>query len=503
MLFSGLFRRDGATGGTGAMRNTHNVPLYMSRMSRLLNTPIRVRLTLWYVLLLALILVLFSGMLYLILDNGLDRQVDDDLRLSAEQALGVVKQENGRLLVQRLEGESEIAPLVERGVLVRIVGMDGQVVESAGPFRALKLPPDVLTSAARGQPMFLKVNAPGDGTPLRLYSVPYQESGRVYGAVVVGQSLKPIQDTLHDLLLILALVVPVTLAFASVGGLFLANRALLPIDRITRAAQRIGAQDLSQRLELVMPADEVGRLARTFNDMLDRLEDAFHRQRQFTADASHELRTPLAIIKGNIGVTLNRPRKGAEYQEVLANLEEEVDRLTRLVEDLLLLARAEAPQPVLQSESLELVGLLEVVADQVRPLADAKGIELILHLPEELSLHGDPDTLVRLFLNLLDNAVKYTPEGGQITLRAEVCPGEQVAVEVTDTGRGIPAEQLAHIFERFYRADEARSRADGGSGLGLALAKWIAEAHGGSIQAQSEPGLGSTFTVRLPKLAEG
>lgn len=473
-------------------------------MSRFLNAPIRVRLTLWYVLLLALILVLFSAMLYLILDNGLDRQVDDDLRLSAEQALGAVTQANGRLSVQRLEGESEIAPLGERGIFVRIVGLDGQVVESAGPFRTLSLPTEALTSASRGQPLFLKVTAPGDGTLLRLYSVPYQEngSGRVYGAVVVGQSLKPVQDTLHDLLLILALAVPMTLAFASVGGLFLANRALLPIDRITRAAQRIGSHDLSHRLDLALPEDEVGRLARTFNDMLARLEDAFHRQRQFTADASHELRTPLAIMKGNIGVALNRPRQGSEYQATLGNVEEEVDRLTRLVEDLLLLARADNPQPMLHHEHLDLVELLEVVVDQMRPLVETKGVALTLHLPYALPMRGDPDKLVRLFLNLLDNAIKYTDVGGQITLRAEDEPGEQIRVEVIDTGSGIPPEQLAHIFERFYRADEARSRNEGGSGLGLTLAKLVAEAHGGAIGVRSEPSKGSVFTVRLPKSAE-
>lgn len=500
MRFSALFTRDGKEGAGGNRDATRHVPLYMSR---LWNTPIRVRLTLWYVLLLALILVLFSAMLYLILDNGLDRQVDDDLRLSADQTRDVVRQEYGLLFVQRLEGESEIAPLGERGILVRIVGRDGQVVESAGPFRALKLPPEALTSTLLGQSLFLEANAPGDGIPIRLYSVPYQENGHVYGSIVVGQSLKPTQDTLHDLLLILALVVPVTLVVASAGGLFLANRALLPIDRVTKAAQRISAQDLSQRLDLALPVDEVGRLARTFNDMLARLEYAFHRQRQFTADASHELRTPLAIMKGNIGVALNRPRQGTEYQEVLGDLEEEVDRLTRLVEDLLLLARADAPQPMLHSEPLDLVVLLDVVADQMRPLASAKGIEITLHLPHQLNLHGDPDKLVRLFLNLLDNAVKYTHEGGQITLHAQDGPGEWAEVDVVDTGVGIPEEQLSHIFERFYRADEARSRAEGGSGIGLALAKWIAEAHGGSMQAQSEPGKGSTFFVRLPSSSAG
>jgi heavy metal sensor kinase len=256
----------------------------------------------------------------------------------------------------------------------------------------------------------------------------------------------------------------------------------------------------------------VGRLARTFDAMLARLDEAFRRQRQFTADASHELRTPLTVIKGDIGVALNRPRGAAEYRRVLAELEDEVDRLTRLVEDLLLLARADTGRPLLQPESLDLAGLLRAVADQVRPLAEAKGLTLHLQVPDSLPLNGDPDKLIRLFLNLLDNAVKYTPAGGQVTLQATAAVGgwssavtseasPAVIVQVTDTGPGIPPEHLAHIFERFYRADESRSRAAGGSGLGLAIARWIAEAHGGRIEVDSEPGRGSTFSVWLPRRA--
>jgi heavy metal sensor kinase len=473
---------------------------------------IRVRLTLWYVLLLGLTLALFSGVLYLMLARALYQQVDGGLRLAAEQAIAAIDQENGQLNLQHSGGEDDGATPSEHNLLVRIVDLDGRVVDSSGPFRDLLVPATALAAARQGQSYFVTVSTRSDPTPVRLYSVPYQENGRMLGVIQVGQSLESVQDTLRQLLLILAFAVPVTLVVASLGGLFLADRALSPIDRITRTAQRINAEDLSQRLGLTLPDDEVGRLARTFDAMLARLDEAFRRQRQFTADASHELRTPLTVIKGDIGVALNRPRGAAEYRRVLAELEDEVDRLTRLVEDLLLLARADTGRPLLQPESLDLAGLLRAVADQVRPLAEAKGLTLHLQVPDSLPLNGDPDKLIRLFLNLLDNAVKYTPAGGQVTLQATAAVGgwssavtseasPAVIVQVTDTGPGIPPEHLAHIFERFYRADESRSRAAGGSGLGLAIARWIAEAHGGRIEVDSEPGRGSTFSVWLPRRA--
>ncbi len=459
---------------------------------------IRVRLTLWYVLVLAGVLISFSALLYLILDQALDDQVDAHLRLSAEQALGALSFNADQLQVLQTEGESEITPLAEQGLLVRVLQIDGRVVASAGPFHTLPLPAAELAAARQGQARFTQVDAPGGSTPVRLYITPYTITNRVYGVVVLGQSLQPNQDTLQQLLLILAVVVPLTLAAASAGGLFLANRALQPIDRLTRAAGVISAQDLSQRLNLDLPDDEVGRLAQTFDRMLARLDEAFQRQRQFTADASHELRTPLAIMKGQIGVALNRSRAPSEYQSVLTDLEEEVDRLTRLADDLLLLARADDHLRALQREQVDLGILLPLLADQVYPLAAAKTLTLDVQVPTDLCVLGDPDKLLRLFLNLLDNAVKYTPAHGRLILRATSGRPDQVVVEVADSGPAIPPDQLAHIFERFHRTDAARSRATGGWGLGLPIAQSIAAAHGGAITVQSDSG-GNVFTVHLPQ----
>ncbi len=460
---------------------------------------IRVRLTAWYILVLGGVLVFFSALLYHTLDQALDDQVDAHLRLSADQALGALTVADGQVRVPPTEGENEITPLAEQGLLVRVIQPDGQVVTNLGSFRTVATPADLLAAVRQGQAQFTQANVPGTDTPVRLYARPYVVEGRVYGAIVVGQSLQPNHAVLQELLVILALVVPLTLALASAGGLFLANRALQPIDRLTRAAQQISAQDLSQRLNLDLADDEVGRLAHTFDRMLARLDEAFGRQRQFTADASHELRTPLAIMKGQIGVTLNRDRAPADYQIVLTDLEEEVDRLTRLVDDLLLLARADDPSPVLQPEPVDLSTLLLLVADQIHPLATAKALTVQLHIASDLYVPGDPDKLFRLFLNLLDNAVKYTPPQGQISIRATSTDPAQVVVEIADSGPGISADQVEQIFERFHRADTARSRATGGWGLGLAIAQSIAVAHGGVIEAHPAATGGSVFTVRLPR----
>jgi heavy metal sensor kinase len=459
--------------------------------------PIRVRLTLWYALQLGLILVLFSGAIYLLLARALDGQVDSELARAAEVVTRVLRWENDHLTVEGSAGRQEVPHLGERGLLVRILNPAGGVIARNGTLDMVPIPAAALTAASQGQPDYRTVTAPDGGTPVRLYTMPYEVAGQVVGVVQVGQPLRAIQEMLQTLVLVLLVGIPATLLAASGSSMFLARQALAPIDHITRRVQRIQAADLSARLDLALPEDEVGRLAQTFDAMLLRLDEAFGRQRQFTADASHELRTPLAIMKGEIGVTLEERRSADEYEQVLRGLEDEVDRLTRLVENLLLLARADTGQPLLHPEPVDLAGLLQVVADQVQPLAAAKAVRLAVQTPRSLPLRGDTDKLLRLFLNLLDNAIKYTPPGGEVRIEASA-QGEQAQVDVIDSGPGIPPEQLAQIFERFYRADASRTRASGGAGLGLAIARWIAEAHGGHIEARSEVGGGSTFRVWLP-----
>jgi signal transduction histidine kinase len=283
------------------------------------------------------------------------------------------------------------------------------------------------------------------------------------------------------------------LIFAALGGFFLSARALRPVDQITRTAQKIaGGNDLSARLNLPDTGDEISRLAATFDAMLARLEDAFRRERQFTADASHELRTPLAAMQAILGVVRQGKRPVGEYRQAMDDLTEETDRLRGLTEDLMRLARGEE-EAGLSHEQVAFSNLLTDVVDSLRPLADEKGLVLHCQVPKDLTLTGDMDALIRLFVNLLDNAIKYT-EHGEITVTASI-KGSEIIVDVIDTGIGIPPEHLPRIFDRFYRVDPARSA--GGAGLGLAIARQIAEAHGGRLEVRSAPGAGSTFTVLL------
>jgi heavy metal sensor kinase len=298
------------------------------------------------------------------------------------------------------------------------------------------------------------------------------------------------------LLHLLVIGIPLTLIVASLGGLFMAARALRPVDAITRTVQEINATDMTKRVEVRATQDELGRLTQTFNSMLDRLQTGFERERRFTADASHELRTPLHSIKVQTSVALAHERSVGEYTATLEHIQQETDRLTRLVNDLLLLARLDAQPDVSAAERINLSDLLAAVVDQMKPIADTKQIHLTTEITDELLVLGTADHLIRLFLNIVDNAVKYTPALGEIHLKAERV-GTNAVVTVRDTGKGISAEHLAHIFERFYRV-EADRKYDGGAGLGLAIVQQIARQHGGTVSIESIVGSGTTVAICLP-----
>jgi signal transduction histidine kinase len=270
------------------------------------------------------------------------------------------------------------------------------------------------------------------------------------------------------------------------------------VDEITRAARVIGIQSLSQRLAVPTSGDEIQRLSETWNGMLARLEAAVKRLSQFTADASHELRTPIALIRTTAELTLRRERSPETYREALRQVLLESERTTRLVEDLLLLARADAGLPSLPLERLELIPLVRDVCQQGQILAGARQLEISAEIPDEpVFVEANDPALRRMLLLLLDNAVKYTPSGGRITLSVDRGPAG-ATVAVRDTGIGIPETALPHVFERFYRVDESRNRDAGGTGLGLSIAKWIAERHHASLEAESVVGQGSVFRIRFP-----
>jgi heavy metal sensor kinase len=314
--------------------------------------------------------------------------------------------------------------------------------------------------------------------------------------VVVGQLTTEITDVLHTFMYIIIFAMIGVIVLAGLGGLFLADRVLRPVERITKTAQKIEGSDLSQRID-VKTDDELGRLAVTLNEMIGRLEESFSRQRQFTADASHELRTPLAIIQAEATLALSKERAPDDYRKALETISQESDYMSSVIGKLLFLARSDAGKEQLNFEDVDLKELIIGLAANIEALAQDKGIKFTVDTKDDVNVSGDKVKLRQLFTNILENAVRYTPADGKISISLLEKESNAV-VSINDTGIGIPPEHLPHIFERFYRVDKARARADGGVGLGLAIAKIIVESHKGKIEVESEVGKGTTFIVSIP-----
>jgi heavy metal sensor kinase len=460
---------------------------------------LRWRLTGWYMLILAGVLLLFSVGIYAAVYKLLLGNFDDVLRQQARLVAQMVDLTNSDVT---LDAAITLPGRHDNEHFTRLYRSDGTLSFADNRDRTLPLLVNEVNGALAGENEFTQFRgAKGD---MRVGTFPISRAGQVVGVLQLGVSLEDVSDTMRILLKVLLVLGPLVLLLASGSGLFLADRALGPIDRITRTAQRISAENLSGRIQLQGPADEVGRLARTFDAMLARLEAAFVRQRQFTADASHELRTPLTAIIGQIDVALEQSRSDASYRATLVSVREQAQRLTRLAGDLLLLARADSPSAQPAIEQFDMAAVLPAIVAQVAPLAAARDQAVVLNPLPPLLLCGNEDQLIRLVLNLLDNALRYTPSGGRIAVSG-ACAGREITISVNDSGPGIAPEHLPRLFDRFFRIDRVRNRAQGGSGLGLAIAQSIAQAHGGRIDVESLIGQGSTFTVVLPQArgAEG
>ncbi len=317
------------------------------------------------------------------------------------------------------------------------------------------------------------------------------------GWILLAFPIGKIEQSLENLLFVgLAGIVTVSILTALFIFLF-TRKVLAPLEDMARRASQIGRDDLSPEVFDEGHRDEIGTLARTLNSMLMRLREAFESQQRFISDASHELKTPISILRARWEKELNNPALPLSFRKNIAKDVEILSRMASMIEDLLILSRTERREKSLEKEVLSLRQLLQQLVEDMRPLAEAKGQDLVLREGEEIALFADRNLLYRLFLNIVKNAIEYTPEGGRI----EIYFGKEddhAFVRVTDTGIGIPEEDLPRIFERFYRVERSRSKEFGGSGLGLAIAKWIAEAHGGWIDVKSRPGAGSTFTVYIP-----
>jgi heavy metal sensor kinase len=325
-------------------------------------------------------------------------------------------------------------------------------------------------------------------------------NGHIY-TVEMGLPADDAVETLHDFRSYLLMFAPLLLLVAAGGGYWLSRRALSPVDALVRTAREVSGTNLGSRLQKLETGDELQRLSDTLNEMLDRIEVAFQRITQFTADASHELRTPVSLIRTEAELALRRSRGEAEYKESLRHILLEAERTTALIEQLLSMARADSGRETLHFDSVDLRQTLRSVVDGWQQVATIRNLQFSANLDApDFSVRGDETLLRRLADILLDNALKYTPSPGSVHLSLE-SQGESAVISVQDSGVGIPEEEQGKIFERFYRVDKARSRAHGGAGLGLAIAQWIVTQHGGSIQVESQPGQGATFRVELPMAA--
>jgi two-component system, OmpR family, sensor kinase len=460
---------------------------------------IRARLTLWYTGLLALSWVLLGGVAYGLLSLTLAHEIDGAL-MSVAKTLSERTQNHAMALIpaevdeafRRFFGFSPwqryfrmLNPMGERDP-----GMPG------GDSDRLPISLDALKNAAQGISTYETITEP-DREPVRVLTLPVMHGSRLINFVQVGMSLQSVLESRRRFLTIVATTFPAALFLAGGFGWLLAKRALQPVDRMVEAARRISAEKLSQRLHETGSGDELDRLAKTLNAMLDRLDVAFSQVRQFSSNASHELQTPLTIIKGELEVTLRARRNPEEYQTTLQSVLEETDRLAGLVEGLLLLSRTEAGVLRMDRRDVDLAALVEVVCERFDALARNQGIRLSCGQLAALTVAGDPERLERLISNLVDNALKYTPSEGcvRVSLTRD---GECAVLEVQDSGIGIAEEEQEKIFQPFYRSENSRSLAERGVGLGLSIVRSIAAAHGGSVSVQNASPAGSTFRVKFP-----
>jgi two-component system, OmpR family, heavy metal sensor histidine kinase CusS len=452
--------------------------------------PIRVKLTLWYSAVLVVTFSVFGAVAYFAMRHSIVVTVDKRLR---DQVAGI------RDLVMRIPNPdsdkvghelSEHAELTEESNLWQVADEKGHWI-----FRSTLMERYGVPMAHAGQPTLETCRF--ERRPFRILASEIHVGGATY-FIQAAAPMHEVFEALEDYRWLLLLLSPTLLIVASAGGYWMSRKALLPVDEISRAAENITHQNISSRLSVPQSHDELQRLSETLNGMLDRLEAAFRKIVQFTADASHELRTPVSVMRTTAELALRKPRTEEGYREALAQILKELERTSGLIEELMLLARADSGIQMLNIETLDLSETLREVCNEGRTLAKFKQVDLRWEIPTvPLLVEGDPNALHRLFLILIDNGVKYTPEHGQVTMSLKTHNGFAVT-EVHDTGFGIAEADLPHIFERFYRADKARSRDSGGAGLGLSIGRWVAEAHGGTIEAESAVGRGSVFRVRLP-----
>ena len=456
------------------------------------------KITLWYIVTFVVTTVIIFTFMYVRLRHHMIKEIDrflkDELREFALKfsetpvdLQGVIKKYEGDIVVR------EYYP-----IYVRVLHEDGEVIATSGNFAAIVYPinKEKLRNMGVGSSYVETVKVPGKRTPFRVLSTRLADEKFDY-VIQIGTGMKSMRNTLGNFSENMLTAIPIALVLGTIGGWLLARRSLAPISYITEATQKITATNLGERLRSRHSDDELDHLIATINAMISRLEDSFKRMNQLTADVSHELRTPISAMRGEAELLLSKPRPQGAYRKALATYIEQLDFLTRMIDDLILLSKFDSNEARLTMIPIKLDRLLINLGDLFKVLAEQKGVELTVGIIERLDIVGDQTRLQQLFTNLIDNAIKFTPSGGHIDIALQKDKGFAKA-SIKDTGIGIPALEFEHIFDRFYQVDKSRDKGSKGVGLGLSICQWIVKAHHGKIELESAVGEGSRFIVSLP-----
>ena len=480
---------------------------------------IRFKIVLWHMLILSLALFIFGTALYQNLHRKISQDTDDILRSrakgieesidtywAAEQMdiaagnakIHFTKEDNINFIriAKRWVGEKISDPNLI-SIIVRIFDAHGLPIATSRNIPTEHLNSRIFLNVKKGADHFENAYLDVNGKPslFRIYTTPVMENRRLSYVVQVASPLAQMREVLRNLDFSLLFLLPLTVILTGLSGIFLVQLTLRPVDQMIATIHQITAENLKLRLEIPGTNDEIESLAKTFNQMISRLDEAFTTQRQFMEDISHELKTPLSVLKGELEVTLKRIRSTQEYETALHSSLEEVNRIAGIVENLLTLARFDAKTTTLHAAPLDLSLLIKDAVEAIQVLAIQKEIALQYNSAHSVEILADKNQLKRMVLNILDNAIKYTPPGGKISIDLSQ-QKNSADIDITDTGIGIPEKELSHIFDRFYRVDKSRSTI--GFGLGLSIAQSIAMAHGGKIHARSNLPQGTIFTISLP-----
>ena len=456
---------------------------------------LKFRLVAWYASWLTVLFVVFGVFVYTSLAYYLKRDLREALARRARQVADLVRRSPLPWEALGPEIHNHFAP--EANSRLTRVTVNGEITYVSGPPADGSFDPRaVLTRTADGEGEFFHRRGSSDGRMLFILVLSRVREGKNY-VIEEGSAEAPIAATLHAWLVVLVAGLAVLILGAVLGGFFLVQRALTPVDRIIRSAEQISSQNLSDRLPVPDTGDELERLSIALNNMIRRLDEAFKHTQRFLADASHELRTPLTIIQAGLETVCGRTAHRPDTRELASSALEEVERLRGIVEGLFALSRLDAGEALVQAIPFDLGELAASTTEQMCLLAEDKKISMSCHSPAQVMVKGDRARLKQVIVNLLDNAIKYTAPGGEIQVRV-MTQDHKAVLEVSDNGIGIPTEALPHVFDRFFRVDKARSRELGGAGLGLSIVKSICSVHEGQVRVESNEGKGSRFIVELP-----